>query len=109
MNKERSKIVDQYAQNSGFELPENYFEDFATQFTEEHLSTKRVVWNRWRSWVYAAAAFAGIVMIGFGFVYMEETIEQKGAEYLASDDYIDVLMYELSEEELIEAILAQKD
>ncbi len=109
MDKEKTTLIDQYSKKSGFEVPENYFEDFASQFEQQHLSTTRVVWNRWRSWVYAAAVFTGIFLVGFGFVYMQDTIEEKNMEYLASDLYIDTVIQELSEEELIEVILANND
>ena len=40
---------------------------------------------------------------------MQDKLEEKNMEYLASDLYIDTVIQELSEEELIEAILANNN
>lgn len=85
---ENKKIsLDSIGKDLPFTVPENYFEDFAVQMDAQVsgkvVSVKRMV----RSWLYMAAMFVGILLIGRGFysIYqnkMENT--EKIEQYILS-------------------------
>lgn len=66
MNKEDSNILSKIGKDSGFKVPENYFEEFAAKM-EKSLPEKEFTpvikptfWHKARPYVYLAAMFAGI-------------------------------------------------
>lgn len=66
MKEEKSDILSKVGRESGFKVPENYFEDFASKM-EAKLSEHEVIptvrptlWSRLRPYVYMTAMFAGI-------------------------------------------------
>lgn len=66
MNKEDSNILSKIGKDSGFKVPENYFDNFAAKMEKSLLEKEFVpvikpsLWHRARPYVYLAAMFAGI-------------------------------------------------
>ncbi len=67
MKREDSTLLTKYGKNSGFKVPENYFEDFNKRMTEmlpeveiTPVDVKPTMWQRVRPLVYLAAMFAGV-------------------------------------------------
>lgn len=66
MKHKTSDILSQAGRQSGFKVPENYFEDFTSKMEDiipQHQvipEIKPTMWNRIRPYVYLAAMFAGI-------------------------------------------------
>lgn len=64
--KENKDILSQIGKDSGFKVPENYFDDFATKMAESLPEQsikplpKSTIWLRIRPYIYMAAMFAGI-------------------------------------------------
>lgn len=66
MKEEKSDILSKFGKDSGFKVPEGYFEDFASKMEKiipEHEVipvVKPTTWSRIRPYVYMTAMFAGI-------------------------------------------------
>lgn len=67
MKREDSTLLTKYGKDSGFKVPENYFEDFNKRMTEmlpeveiTPVDVKPTMWRRVRPLVYLAAMFAGV-------------------------------------------------
>ena len=67
MKQEDSTLLTKYGKDSGFKVPENYFEDFNKRMTEmlpeveiTPVDVKPTMWQRVRPLVYLAAMFAGV-------------------------------------------------
>jgi hypothetical protein len=66
MKEDKSDILSKIGRESGFKVPENYFEDFASKMEQvipQHQvipEVKPTLWNRLRPYVYLAAMFASI-------------------------------------------------
>lgn len=66
MKNKQSDILSQIGKESGFKVPENYFEDFASRMETilpQHNvipEVKPTLWNRFRPYIYMTAMFAGI-------------------------------------------------
>ena len=64
MKEDKSDILSKIGRKSGFKVPENYFEDFASKMEQvipQHQvipEVKPTLWNRLRPYVYLAAMFA---------------------------------------------------
>jgi len=91
MKKEESKILDKLGKNSGFKVPENYFNDFnaklleslpEVKITEE---VKPTMWVRVRPFIYMAAMFAGVwlMMNIFSIGKSSASSEQRAAQISA--------------------------
>ena len=66
MKEDKQDILSKIGRESGFKVPENYFEDF-TKKMESILSEHEIIpevkptlWNRLRPYIYLTAMFAGI-------------------------------------------------
>lgn len=66
MKDEKSDILSKVGRESGFNVPENYFEEFASRM-EKILPEHEVIpeikptrWNKLRPYIYMTAMFAGI-------------------------------------------------
>lgn len=66
MKGNKQDILSRIGRESGFKVPENYFEEFASKM-EKELSNHEIIpavkssfWNRVRPYVYMTAMFAGI-------------------------------------------------
>ena len=67
MKREDSTLLTKYGKDSGFKVPENYFEDFNKRMTEmlpeveiTPVDVKPTMWQRVRPLIYLAAMFAGV-------------------------------------------------
>ena len=67
MKREDSTILEKYGKDSGFKVPENFFEDFNKRMTEmlpdveiTPVDVKPTMWQRLKPLVYMAAMFAGV-------------------------------------------------
>lgn len=66
MKSDKSDILSKLGHDSGFKVPENYFENFTSkmeQILPEHNiipEVKPTTWNRIRPYIYMTAMFAGI-------------------------------------------------
>jgi len=85
-----------------FSVPDNYFEDFALQIENQTATAGVSVFKIMKPWLYMAAMFAGIFVIGNVFYSVHQKNIAKNAEnyelYMVSqvdeslvyDNYIDV-------------------
>ena len=66
MKNKQSDILNQLGRKSGFKVPENYFDEFASRMENiipQHdviPEVKPTLWNRFRPYIYMTAMFAGI-------------------------------------------------
>lgn len=66
MKHEKQDILSKIGKESGFKVPENYFEEFASRMEKilpEHdviPEVKPTMWNKLRPYIYLTAMFAGI-------------------------------------------------
>ena len=66
MKEDKQDILSKIGRESGFKVPENYFEDFTKKMESilpEHEiipEVKPTLWNRLRPYIYLTAMFAGI-------------------------------------------------
>lgn len=66
MKDEKSDILSKIGRDSGFKVPENYFDEFAKKMEEKFPEYKVIpevkptTWSRIRPYIYMTAMFAGI-------------------------------------------------
>ncbi|MBR5725832.1 MAG: hypothetical protein IKX56_03750 [Muribaculaceae bacterium] len=67
MKQEDSTLLNKYGKNSGFKVPENYFDDFNERMSQmlpdveiTPVDIKPTMWQRVKPLVYMAAMFAGV-------------------------------------------------
>lgn len=118
MKKEDSTILNKYGKNSGFKVPENYFEDFNKRMTAmlpdveiTPVDVKPTMWQRVKPLAYLAAMFAGVWCMMTVFSHFTSTSNINGVRAVAEklqddksnvDDFImsgavsdyDILNYE---------------
>ena len=88
-----------------FEVPENYFEDFAARMdarlAEEMQSVqpevetkgKRIDFRRLAALVASSAAvFAGLFVVGVGLMNMQQRVDNQVAEIIAQETYVDEML-----------------
>lgn len=104
-----------------FEVPENYFEDFAarmdariaeemeaTQVVEE-LKGRRIDFRRLVTLVVSSAAvFAGLLFGGFALLNMQQQVDAQAAEIIAQETFEDELL-EMIDIHRIELALADAE
>lgn len=80
MKREDSTLLTKYGKDSGFKVPENYFEDFNKRMTEmlpeveiTPVDVKPTMWQRVRPLVYLAAMFAGVWCMMSVFNHFNDT------------------------------------
>lgn len=108
MKKDRGLLESRTDRNSGFKVPEGYFERFTGAMMEKlpekqpEPEQKVTVWMLLRPWVYMAAMFAGIAFMVRMFSW---TTEEKGsgeelslAWSTASESYVEYV-YDTSVDE----------
>ena len=104
-----------------FEVPENYFEDFAARMdarlAEEMQNVqpvaetkgKRIDFRRLATLVASSAAvFAGLFVAGVGLINMQQRVDSQAAEIIAQETYIDE-MFEMMDIYHIELALADAE
>ena len=84
MNNRKKTPLSEIGKELPFTVPENYFEHFAlnidAQIGSVSYSNRKFV----RSWMYAAAAFVGVFMLGQTFYKVYEAKQVEKAEYYES-------------------------
>ena len=89
MKQEKSEILDRLGKDSGFKIPEGYFEDFNTRMAAmlpeveiTEVDSKPSLWVTVRPYLYMAAMFAGVwcMMKVFGGFKQNISTEQRVSE-----------------------------
>ncbi|MBR1803974.1 MAG: hypothetical protein IJ775_03600 [Muribaculaceae bacterium] len=97
MKQEESEILKRLGKDSGFKVPENYFDDFQTRMMDmlpeveiTEVDAKPSMWVRVRPYLYMAAMFAGVWCMMHVFSHFNKNIsaEQRVSE-VASGMYMD--------------------
>lgn len=81
-----------------FSVPENYFEDFAKQIERKTGEPQAFRMKKRKSWLYAAAVFVGLVVIGGA--YYSKTQEQHTDSY--SDNYESYVLSQVDETSMMD-------
>ena len=96
MKQEESEILKRLGKDSGFKVPENYFDDFQTRMMDmlpeveiTEVDAKPSMWVRVRPYLYMAAMFAGVWCMMHVFSHFNKNIsaEQRVSE-VASGMYM---------------------
>ncbi len=92
-----TKIIslDEIGKELPFRVPENYFNDFAAQIDKQTGYRKRTL-AFMRPWMYAAAVFVGIVVVGQVFY---NTNRQKT---MTAENYESYVMAQVDESSLVD-------
>jgi hypothetical protein len=97
MKKNNNILLEKIGKELPFGVPENYFEQFASKF-EEQISNKHVHASRFiKPWMYMAAMFVGILVIGQIFY----TVNQNNA-LKAADNYESYVLSQVDETSLMD-------
>lgn len=104
-----------------FEVPENYFEDFAARMdarlAEEMQKTqpkvevkgRKIDFRRLAALVASSAAvFAGLLFGGFALMNMQQQVDNQAAEIIAQETYVDEML-EMMDIHHIELALADAE
>lgn len=84
MKKNNKISLDEIGRELPFTVPENYFEHFAMQIDEQINRNSGSSHRFIRQWMYVAAAFVGIFMIGQTYYKVHQTsVTQKADTYEA--------------------------
>lgn len=78
MEKNKHKTLEQIGTELPFEVPANYFDQFASKF-EETIAEEHVPYNKiLKTWMYFAAMFIGIFVLGQFFykIYYNNTVSK---------------------------------
>ena len=88
-----------------FEVPENYFEDFAARMearlademkqdvVEAPVKGRRIDFRRVATLVASSAAvFAGLLFGGFALMNMQQQVDNQAAEIIAQETYVDEML-----------------
>ena len=88
-----------------FEVPENYFEDFAARMdarlaaemksgeVEAPVKGRRIDFKRVAALVASSAAvFAGLFFVGVGLMNIQENVERQAQEIIAQESYDDEML-----------------
>lgn len=80
-----------------FSVPENYFDQFASQFAEQIGYKQSSIHRHIKPWMYMAATFVGILMMGqvFYTVYQNNTLKN-------ADNYESYVLSQVDETALID-------
>ena len=100
MKKDKYISLDEIAKELPFSVPKNYFNDFATQI-DKQIGYKKSSIRFVRPWMYAAAVFMGIVVVGQVFYSSNRqknlTAENYETYVMAQVDETAVLDYYVNE------------
>ena len=80
MNKNKHISLEEIGKELPFSVPENYFDQFASQL-EDQIGIKHVlVKHVFKPWMYMAAMFLGLLMMGSVFYTVYQNSSTKNAE-----------------------------
>jgi len=121
MNTEDYKFDEKWSRQP-FEVPENYFEDFAArmdarlaeemqmhQQVEEEPKGRKIDFRRLTALVVSSAAvFAGLLFAGVALMDMQKQVDSQAAEIIAQESYVDEVL-EMMDIHHIELALADAE
>jgi len=73
-------LTDEMSKKLPFEVPENYFNEFAHQMDKQIGYNKTIFQKIIRPWMYVAAIFVGIVIMGQLFYTVNQNITARNAQ-----------------------------
>ena len=95
MKTDKNTSFEEISKELPFSVPENYFNDFATQI-ENKIGYKKAAVRFIRPWMYAAAVFAGVLMVGEVFY---NSNRQKN---LTAENYETYIMTQVDESSVVD-------
>ena len=121
MNTEDYKFDEKWSRQP-FEVPENYFEDFAArmdarlaeemqmhQQVEEEPKGRKIDFRRLTALVVSSTAvFAGLLFAGVALMDMQKQVDSQAAEIIAQESYVDEVL-EMMDIHHIELALADAE
>jgi hypothetical protein len=120
MNIEDYKFDEKWARQP-FEVPENYFEDFAARMDarlaeemkmvqpKEEVKGRRIDFRRLAALVASSAAvFAGLLIAGVALINMQQQVDSQASEIIAQETYVDEML-EMMDIHHIELALADAE
>ena len=97
MKKNKNILLEEIGNELPFRVPDNYFDEFALKI-EKQIKTKHVPFRYFiRPWMYVAATFIGIVVIGQIFY----TVNQNKAT-ITADNYESYVLSQVDETSLMD-------
>ena len=80
MKNNKNILIEEMSKELPFSVPENYFNQFALRI-EEQIGYKKTVFHRGiRAWMYMAAMFVGILIMGQVFYTVNRNNSTRNAE-----------------------------
>ena len=111
--KKKENILEQVGRNTGYKVPEGYFEQFAARMTEQlperDLPKPEVVttWHKLRPYLYMAAMFAGIWLMLQVFVApVVEADKELTAAIEQEEDIEEYMLYSMDAYTIFETLYA---
>ena len=111
--KKNEDILQQVGRNTGYKVPEGYFENFAARMTEQlperELPKPEIVttWQKLRPYIYLAAMFAGILLMLQVFVApIVEADKMMTASAEQEEDLEEYMLYSMDEYTIFETLYA---
>lgn len=102
MEKKKHISLDEIGNKLPFNLPENYFDQFALQF-ENQITVKQIPFvHRYKIWMYAAAMIVGVVLFGRVFFTVYQNNQAANTE-----NYETYVMSQVDEDEIIDYYLTE--
>lgn len=111
--KKKENILEQVGRNTGYKVPEGYFEQFTARMTEQlperDLPKPEVVttWHKLRPYLYMAAMFAGIWLMLQVFVApVVEVDKELTAAIEQEEDIEEYMLYSMDDYTIFETLYA---
>jgi hypothetical protein len=80
MKNNKNILIEEISKELPFSVPENYFEQFALQMEEQVGFKKSIIRKVFRPWMYIAAMFIGIMIMGQIFYTVNKNNATRNAE-----------------------------
>jgi len=80
MKTNKNILIDELSRELPFSVPENYFNQFALQLEEQIGFKHSIVPRKIRQWMYVAAMFIGIMIMGQVFYMVNQNIATRNAQ-----------------------------
>jgi len=80
MKTNKNILIDELSRELPFSVPENYFNQFALQVEEQIGFKKSIVPKKIKQWMYVAAMFIGIMIMGQIFYTVNQNIATRNAQ-----------------------------
>jgi hypothetical protein len=80
MKNNKNILIEEISKELPFSVPENYFEQFALQIEEQIGFKKSIIRKAFRPWMYIAAMFIGIMIMGQIFYTVNKNNATRNAE-----------------------------